>query len=561
MKNVILVFKESFVFRWCTLAILLLLILFGVFYGLSMASMSDIYHALAGLCATTIVLGIPMAFFTRAFVHKLEKRVNHLSLSESQLSLAQEEGDLGVWRWDTDHDTLSFNSQWMENFGVDPNKTSIRRDEWLEGVDPNEKEEVFHHFLNAMSTKDGSINIRYSYKSGDHWIWIHSIGRAISWSSEFIPSEIIGIHLNLSDRLLYERELKNFEMILSVSQEAILTVGLNFEILSINERTCQIFGYTQEELIRQPLSLILPTYGTSQLENQLIQLGMEPDKALLPVESNALTKDDKEIIVSMITAPIFGENGSIVQFSLSIRDVTEIAVARRTSYGLAEMRGKLVTTISRAIRDPLTILEQSLFLIDEQCAAHIDESTKELIAITKANLYKLNQLIHNVLDQQQLESGNLELNFSRGCINDNVKQVLKLLVVDLQTKNLSLEVNLDPDLPNSDYDSSKLDQVFMHVIDNAIKFTNQGTITVSSYISNKTIVLEVKDTGIGLQEEEKERIFYSFMQSHDMNFHPGGGMGLAYCKKILELHGGKISVTSQEGQGSTFFLELPKEQS
>jgi len=128
---------------------------------------------------------------------------------------------------------------------------------------------------------------------------------------------------------------------------------------------------------------------------------------------------------------------------------------------------------------------------------------------------------------------------------------------EASAKGLSIELNLQPDLPKIQGDIAELQLALSHLLKNAISFTSQGRISVRAFSQQNTIIVEIKDTGIGIPEDDWERIFERFYRVDQARSTPGAGLGLAITRKIIKDHDGKIEVESVLGQGSLFRITLP----
>ncbi|HBB35494.1 MAG TPA: guanylate cyclase, partial [Cyanobacteria bacterium UBA9273] len=209
----------------------------------------------------------------------------------------------------------------------------------------------------------------------------------------------------------------------------------------------------------------------------------------------------------------------------------------------------------------------------------LDGATGELSSPTQANLKlivssgrRLASLVNDILDFAKLRHKNVELQVKPVDLRSVTQLVLTLSQPLAKQKNLRLLNSIPEDLPSAAADENRLQQVLYNLVGNAIKFTPAGTVEVSARLmvsdpeastsNNQQIAITVADTGIGIPEEQFERIFQSFEQVEGSSAreYGGTGLGLAVTKKLVELHGGKISVKSKPGEGSQFTFTLPRSQ-
>ena len=168
-------------------------------------------------------------------------------------------------------------------------------------------------------------------------------------------------------------------------------------------------------------------------------------------------------------------------------------------------------------------------------------------------------LINDVLDLSKIEAGQLVLTLDDYSIKDVVHGVYSAVEPLAASKKLAFKVEMPKDLPAGRGDERRLTQVLLNLVGNAIKFTDQGEVTIKASAENGSYKLAVRDTGPGISEADQGKLFQEFQQADNSitKAKGGTGLGLAISKRIIEMHGGRIWVESQLGQGSTFSLTLP----
>jgi signal transduction histidine kinase len=226
------------------------------------------------------------------------------------------------------------------------------------------------------------------------------------------------------------------------------------------------------------------------------------------------------------------------------------------------MKSSFVSSVSHELRTPLVAIDKSLSLILSKATGPISENQEQFLNIAERNLKRLTRLIDDLLDLSKLEAGKMEIKPVPTLIEKVVNDAADSLDNWAKTKSIKIEKKIQEALPEINIDSDRVIQVLTNLIGNAIKFTpNGGTITVKVILrkENGTIEVSVTDTGIGIAKENFNKIFDRFYQvgervSTDIS---GTGIGLVVVKELVELHGGKIWVESEKGQGATFTFTLP----
>ena len=221
-------------------------------------------------------------------------------------------------------------------------------------------------------------------------------------------------------------------------------------------------------------------------------------------------------------------------------------------------RTKFLSNVSHELRTPLSsIRSYSEILLNYD---DIDTDTcREFIQIINSESERLSALVNEVLDIAKIESGKLELNISPVNPDFLLKESEKIIKPMASDKGLLLVLKYDEKMPDVRGDRNQLIQVLVNLLNNAVKFTNTGTITLGARQNGGFVEFSVSDTGEGIFPEEKEVIFDEFYRISEVveNRPKGSGLGLSISKKIVEYHGGKIWVDSNLGEGSTFCFTIP----
>lgn len=223
-------------------------------------------------------------------------------------------------------------------------------------------------------------------------------------------------------------------------------------------------------------------------------------------------------------------------------------------------KSEFVSVVSHELRTPLTIIKESVSIVHEEVAGPINDKQKDFLETAKRNVDRLGRLINDVLDYQKLESQHSDLQTKFQSINEAVQEVEENFKLLVKSKGLSMVLNLEHSLPSILFDRDKIIQVLTNLVNNAIKFSKQGTITIiTQKISDNALQVTIQDQGVGIKQEDFSKLFIAFSQiSSGMGRQTGGtGLGLSLSKKIIEAHNGKVGVFSKIGEGATFYFILP----
>jgi len=229
------------------------------------------------------------------------------------------------------------------------------------------------------------------------------------------------------------------------------------------------------------------------------------------------------------------------------------------------LKSGFLANMSHELRTPLnSILGFSDVMLMELDGPLTPNMNDDLRLIQKNGQHLLH-LINDVLDMAKIESGRMNLNPEKFRLHNMLEEVNSITSTLASEKNLSLFIEEDSDQEIEIYaDNTRLRQVMINLVNNAIKFTEKGKIAIrASKLDNTTVLISVKDTGIGISADKLEDVFQEFMQVDTSTTRKAGGtgLGLPISRKLVEMHGGRLWVesTGVDGEGSTFFVELPLE--
>ena len=237
----------------------------------------------------------------------------------------------------------------------------------------------------------------------------------------------------------------------------------------------------------------------------------------------------------------------------------EIEVKGRELAIANKHKSEFLANMSHELRTPLNAILGFTELIVDNIYGDVPEKIREVLERVEKNGRHLLGLINDVLDLSKIEAGRLTLSLNDYSMQEVIQTVITSVGALAAEKNLELNVRTAADLGTGRGDEQRIAQVVLNLLGNAIKFTDDGSIDVEASVSNESFVVSVSDTGPGLTEADKEKIFEEFRQADGSTTRVKGGtgLGLSISKKIIEMHGGRIWVESRPGEGSTFSFSIP----
>ncbi len=224
------------------------------------------------------------------------------------------------------------------------------------------------------------------------------------------------------------------------------------------------------------------------------------------------------------------------------------------------IKTEFFSNVSHELRTPLTMILAPVDRLLDRGAGNLQGEATHLLEMVRLNGYRLLELINRLLDFAKLEAGHMKLHVSAVDLNDLAQKLVSAATPLANQRGIQLTLDADPQLKPFGADETKVDTVLSNLISNAIKFTPQGgSIRVETHHADDRAWVSVADTGIGIDESQRDRIFERFVQvdgSSSREF-SGTGLGLSLVKGLVELHGGGIHVQSRLGHGSRFSFDLP----
>ena len=243
----------------------------------------------------------------------------------------------------------------------------------------------------------------------------------------------------------------------------------------------------------------------------------------------------------------------------NVRLFDEIQDKSRQLEVASQHKSQFLANMSHELRTPLNAILGYTELMADGAYGEPSEKMLGILKRLEANGKHLLGLINDVLDLSKIEAGQLVLELSEYCVQDIAQTVRSTLEPLAADKKLAFKVEMTPELPPGRGDGRRLTQVLINLVGNAIKFTDAGEVAIKAEAHNGSFHVSVRDTGPGISSADQARLFQEFQQADNaITKKKGGtGLGLAISKRIIEMHGGKIWVESQAGQGSTFAFTLP----
>jgi PAS domain S-box-containing protein len=379
---------------------------------------------------------------------------------------------------------------------------------------------------------------------------------------------------------------QRFRELLEAAPDAIMQVDAEGRIILLNRVTEDMFGYTRDELLGQPVEVLIPQELHARHVEHRAHYRQRPMTRTMGsgLALEGVRKDGSRFPVEISLSP--SESAEGFRITAIIRDITERRMAADRLHRVQEeytqrlaetnaelemtnreleranrLKSEFLASMSHELRTPLHTIIGFSELLAEELEGPLNEKQRRFVEHVHKDSLHLLELINDILDISKIEAGRLELRPEAFDFTALVTESLASVRSLAEAKAHILETSLD--VPAAvQADRLRIKQVLVNLLSNAIKFTPEGgRIRVEARVQEPFVAVSVSDTGVGIPVEEHDFIFDKFHQvgATTKGVREGTGLGLAITKRLVEQHGGTIRVDSQPQQGSTFLFTLPLE--
>jgi PAS domain S-box-containing protein len=481
----------------------------------------------------------------------------------------------GIWRYEGDTGEWFISEKWKDIFGYDKIDLVNHIDVWRSFIFPEDLEKLMAQFKEALENRSERFESfqRVKHKNG-HWVSI--VSRAvIIYYPDGRFHRMVGAITDVTERKEFENRLLESRKMLEEAQR-IAKIGtyeidihngatrfadsffqvlgiinpVDIEAIKADPRVFNKFIYPEDKELVNSTFLHAKEYHTDISVEYRVLVGHQ----LLFVSSKAhLIKDEK---------------GKASKYTGTIQDITErkmrefeLIFAKQEAELASNAKSQFLSIMSHEIRTPLNaVIGMTYVLMRENPQPEQAENLK----ILKSSAEHLLDLVNNILDYNKIEAGKVSFDEEDFNLSEFVENVRKVWTPMAAEKGLELHTAIDPGIPNwLRGDTSRLLQVINNLVSNAVKFTLQGSVTLSGELLQELedgliIRLSVSDTGIGIPHDKQQSVFGVFNQIQDSSTrqYGGSGLGLAICSRLLEFQGSKLLLESEPGKGSKFYFDL-----
>lgn len=391
-------------------------------------------------------------------------------------------------------------------------------------------QEMWKYLKSGNSWKGEFINRK---KDGGEYVALASISPIRNRSGKIV--KYISIMEDITDRKRTEEQLSYLATYPELNPSAVMEIDESGAIIYFNPSSFQVIrdiktGVKIEKYISGNAAIFADAISCLRKGSDTEKVEIEIGARFYSVQCSSIGKSVR----------------------LYFRDVTE-------EKEVAKLKSEFVSTVSHELRTPLSIMREAVSIVMDGIAGPLTDKQNYILHTSIRNMDRLAALINDLLDISRIEAGKMDLKLAEVDLGKLVESAEENFRKMAEKKNILIESRIPGDMPAVLGDETKILQILTNLLGNAVKFTDEGKISIEASVEHNNAVVSISDTGRGIAEEDMPKLFEKFSQIDRFagKETPGTGLGLAISKQLIELMGGKISAESAQGKGSTFSFTLP----
>ena len=507
-----------------------------------------------------------------------------LKVSDERLRLALDSTQIGIFEWNHPANQLYFSTGVWSMLGYLPGVIPPTPEAWAALIHPDDLTAFRTITKQQLSGTRPFIDPEYRVRTAEgEWRWLYVRSKSVSRSTNGTPLRIIGTLQDVNARKLAEHALRESQaaerklsLVASKTDNLVIIARPDGTIEWVNESFERVMEYPLAEIVGKMPATFMIGAETSAHTVRQIKVAMKNGRGI-STEIVNYSKSGKKFYLQLEIQPVRNQAGILenfisVQADITSRVETEHNLRRAKAEADAASRAKsqFLASMSHEIRTPMNgVIGMTSLLLDTK----LGHDQRDFVSTIRSSGEALLTIINDILDFSKIESGKMDLERMPFELSICVEEALDLFSMAASEKKIELAYHIDDAVPSwVAGDVTRLRQVLVNLVNNAVKFTPTGTISITatrisapdmspSVSGPVTIEFAVSDSGIGIPDDRLDRLFRPFSQvdSSTTRKYGGTGLGLAISHRLCSLMGGTIGVTSTPGKGSTFSFTIQTE--
>jgi PAS domain S-box-containing protein len=494
---------------------------------------------------------------------QLLENERRLGKSEERFRMATEAANEAIWEWNLETDTVFWSDTYSRNYGR-PNVSDVGMVWWKGQIHPEDQERVVGSLQSVIDATADSWTSEYRFRRADG-TWAYICDRAcIARNTDGKAWRAIGAMLDMTEIVLAKKALQESETRLStlvaMIPEIVYTATPVGSLDYVSKKFVVYTGKPDSELEGQGWTTVV--HPDDQDSAVSAWMNSVQNGADYEVNCRLRRADGTYRWFQGRAVPLLASDGRALKWfgiftDVHDRKLLELDLSARTAQLLRsnERLSRFAYAVSHDLQEPLRMIGSYTQLLARRNAGRLDSDSDQFIRFVLTGVDRMRNLIQDLLEYSR--TGNEPLGIT---VTTDSSLILGLALQQLQLRieETGAKITFDK-LPTVVTNQDLLMRVFQNLIGNAIKYSDRrpAEIHVSSERAASEWVFSVRDNGIGIDPQHHDRIFEPFQRLRHRGEYAGTGVGLAICKQIIERHGGRMWVESEEGKGSTFYFTIP----
>jgi PAS domain S-box-containing protein len=468
----------------------------------------------------------------------------------ARFTLAADAAGLGFWRFDIETRQLLWDETMFRLYGHPGNSGEQPYSLWAESLHPEDRERCEEELREALEDRK-PFETEFRIVRPDGGVRFLRAAARITRDTHSRAVRMFGVNFDVTER---RRADERFRLAIDAAPTGMLLMNRSGTIELVNAQIEKLFGYARSELLGRHIETLIPErFRHSDAEFREDFFGEPRPRAMgAGRDLYGLRKDGSEVPIEVGVTPLDTSDGEFI-----LSSIVDLSQRRE----IDRMRTDFVSTVSHELRTPLTSISASLALLQSGVVGDMPEEARAMVRIAHKNSERLVRIINDILDIGRLEQGMISLRMLRVSVASLLHQSVEAnsSYADKYAVRFVFDEISSEDLVEADPD--RLMQVVANLLSNAAKFSSPGSdVRIRLRADATTVTVEIDDTGPGIPDTFKERVFEKFAQadSSASRAFEGTGLGLSIAKRLIEAMHGAIGFRPSAAGGTIFYFTLPR---